>query len=101
MPYTTEGVGYRNTDTSRAAATSRKRTPMREMVLKVLRDNPMGLTAQGVADALGKPHYYGLQPRLSELKNEGLAYDTGKRRLLPTGNLGIVWAAIPIQGTLL
>ena len=101
MPYTDEGVGYRDVDTSLAAANSKKRVPMRERVFNTLTRYPMGMTAQEVAEALGRRHYYGLQPRLSELKNDGRIFDTGIRRHLPTGNLGIVWAVVPQQGRLL
>jgi len=92
MPYNRDGVGYQNVDTSKTAADQVKAKPMREQVTQVLKDHwPYGMTAQEVAKAIGRDTFYGVQPRLSELKNEGIIRDSGDRAPLPTGKLGIVW----------
>ncbi len=96
MPYDKKGVGYQHTKsgTSQAAGNSVNRVPMRMQVLKAFRDNPAGLNAQEVAEAVGRSHYYGLQPRITELVNAGLVFDTGKTSPLPTGNGGTIWAIV-------
>lgn len=93
MPYTENGTGFRRTDTSLDAAkkVEKSSAPMRTRVLAVLMGSAEGMTAQEIAEALGLKHYYGMQPRLSELKRKGLIEDSGKRRELPSGNKGIVW----------
>lgn len=92
MPYTDDGIGHSNNDTSLAAVNPEAQLPMRERVFAALTAAwPRGMNASEVAKAVGRKHYYGIQPRLSELKNSGRVYDSGIRRPLHTGRMGIVW----------
>lgn len=91
MPYTAQGVGHRNTDTSEAAATdAEKRAPFwRLMVLQEL-----SLKGPGTADEIAlrlKAPILTIRPRLSELSAEGKIRDTGQRRLNASGKSAAVW----------
>lgn len=89
MPYMDNGVGYQKTDTSRDAAASVKPRNLREAVLGILSAGNR-MTTEEIADALEKP-YVSVQPRLSELRNDGKVIDTGARRLSKWGKQAIVW----------
>lgn len=94
MPYTDNGTGYQNTDTSRSAAVSgegRKLT-LRDQVHDVLRRSIVPLTTQDIAEILHRP-YASVQPRLSELQDEGHVEDSGERGLTEYGRPCIKWRA--------
>lgn len=53
-------------------------------------DFPDGATSYEMADFLKKDHA-GIQPRVSDLRHEGLVVDSGKTRPNHKGNKAIVW----------
>lgn len=73
-----EAPGYRDTDTSQAAAEAIKPkvSVLRGMVLDALAVRPM--TTMEIAHHC-KQRYEGIQPRSSELKEMGLIEDSGER----------------------
>jgi len=93
MPYTRNGIGYRYPDPSRRAAEAAapNAPTIRDEVLAMLRMNVGGLTADEIAQRLGR-HYGSVRPRLSELRRDGLAVDTGRRRTNGFGKTQIVYA---------
>lgn len=95
MPYTDTGIGYRYTDTSLEAAIAGEKTApiLRTMVLNFLRVTKRGWTTEEIADRLGL-EYRSVQPRLSELRNEGQVYDSGERRMSRFHRNIIVWKAV-------
>ena len=93
MPYTESGVGWQKTDTSHAAARTVKAATLKEEALGILLAyTGDGLTAEEIASALHRP-YGSIQPRISELRNDGKVIDTGIRRRGQWGKMIIVWAA--------
>ena len=93
MPYNSEGVGWQRTDTSHAAARTVKAATLKEEVHGILLAyTGDGLTAEEIASALHRP-YGSIQPRISELRNEGKVVNTGLRRQGQWGKQIIVWAA--------
>ena len=93
MPYTAEGVGYRHTDTSRAAVPqSRKALLLRSLVFGAIYEGgPM--TCDDVARKLSISPL-STRPRLTELRKLGWIKDSGKRRTLDSGKSGIVWEVV-------
>lgn len=92
MPYTSAGTGYRRTDTSHEAARQiePKAATLRAEVLDVLKRHPRGLDCDEVAEKLGR--YFGsVRPRITELKNDGLIVDSGRRSESRWGKKVIVW----------
>lgn len=78
MPYTEQGsVGYRNTDTSRDAASEirPKAATIRARVMALLRSPTAA------------------RPRLSELRNAGSVKDSGDRHVSRFGKKIIAWVA--------
>lgn len=94
MPYNDAGIGYRNVDTSFEAAVAGRRTApvLRTMILKFLHVSGRSWTTEEIADALAL-EYRSVQPRLSELCNEGKVIDTGERRISRFNRRTIVWSA--------
>jgi predicted ArsR family transcriptional regulator len=93
MPYTSEGTGYRHTDTSLAAAEAVEPSSatIRERVLALLSDYVGGLTTDEAADKLGIP-FWSVRPRFTELRRDWRIEDSGRRRETPrTGKQAIVW----------
>ena len=97
MPYRADGVGYQNTDTSLAAApvSSRAQT-LRVLVFQTLSAATVPLSVEDVAKLLARP-YCSVQPRFSELKNDGLIEDSGRRTLSQYHKQQICWRVRPIQ----
>lgn len=95
MGYTKEGVGYQGRDTSLQAAQSNvgKKITLREQVKNVLRGTSEALSTEQIAEMLGRP-YVSVQPRLSELANDGLIRDSGKRGKTQWGKQCILWEAL-------
>lgn len=68
-------------------------TTLKDKVLTVLRRYPSGLTADEVAEFCGAS-MLAIRPRVSELKNDGMIEDTGKRRKNPTSRMSAtIWRA--------
>ena len=92
MPYTAQGTGYRNVDTSlEAAEDTQGRAPFwRLMVLQDLNLNGPS-TADEIAGRLGAS-VLTVRPRVSELRNLRQIEDTGERRRNANGKTAAVWA---------
>lgn len=91
MPYTAQGVGYRNMDTSQEAAEAAEGTSSlwRLMVLQDLSMHGPS-TADEVAARLNQS-VLKIRPRVSELRNQRKIIDTGTRRRNATGKSAAVW----------
>jgi predicted transcriptional regulator len=64
---------------------------LKDKVLTVLRRYPSGLTADEVAEFCGAS-MLAIRPRVSELKNDGMIEDTGKRRKnAVSGHIATIW----------
>lgn len=94
MPYTPEGVGYQDTDTSLEAAEkiAPKAETIRAAVLDCLQKSPLPLSSSQIADLIGYPHV-SVWPRLSELRERNLAEDSGQRGKSLYGKKCILWRA--------
>ena len=92
MSYTKSGIGYQKTDTSFAAATINvdQKLTLKAQVLEALRQSSRPLDTEELAGALKRP-YAGVQPRLSELRNEGKVADSGDRGYTQWGRKCIRW----------
>jgi len=92
MGYTPDGIGYQSTDTSKFAATSNvehKKT-IRDQVLELLTTTNDQMSVEQVSECLGRAQV-SVQPRLTELKNDGLVEDSGQRRQTKWGKPSIMW----------
>ena len=90
-----DAPGYRDTDTSRAAAAAiaADLNAMQASVLAAIRAaGEAGMTMEEVAEVAGLGRH-SAQPRTSELRLKGLIRDGGERRALASGRKGIVWVA--------
>ncbi len=92
MPYSDEGIGHRDTDTSREAA--KKVAPaartIRDRILKIMSAWPGPMTADEISQQTGI--YFGsVRPRISELRRDGLIEDSGERRDGEHGMKLIAW----------
>ena len=94
MPYTTHGTGYQGNDTSARAAleVEPRAGTLRAEVIAVLRKQLRPVSTETIAALLGRP-YGSIQPRLSELRESGLAEDSGERGLTRWGRSCILWRA--------
>lgn len=92
MPYTETGVGYRNTDTSAAAAAAiePKAGTIKAKVLDYLHAHPFPMTSEEIAAGLNI-HYRSVQPRLAELRNDNRVKDSGTRKIGMFGKDQIAW----------
>ncbi|MBV7408727.1 hypothetical protein [Maritimibacter sp. DP1N21-5] len=92
MPYTKDGIGYRHTDTSEAAAQSAKTSAetLRARVLDVLAASAIPRSAEGIARSMGE-HPASVKPRISELRNAGKVRDSKKRGRTDMGRSCILW----------
>lgn len=86
--------GFKENDTSRAAADSMKPTAayLRSKCLKALRDRGPS-TADQIADAIGET-VLSCRPRFSEMLELGQISDTGHRDRNASGRSAKIWAAI-------
>ena len=73
-------------DTRRQArdASSRSSAAIAGHIVRLLRGNPEGLTADEIAERLGVS-FLSVRPRVSELKRAGFIQDSGKRRKARSG----------------
>jgi biotin operon repressor len=96
MPYTHDGVGYQRTDTSRDAADgiAPRARAIRKAVLDYLTIAPRPRSTEEIAAAVGVI-YASVQPRLSELRNDGLVIDSGARGTSRYGKKCILWQIAP------
>jgi hypothetical protein len=94
MGYTKENIGYQNRDTSLAAAKAGtgKKVSLREQVYKLLLRSVIPLSTEQIAERLMRP-YVSVQPRISELSNDGRVKDSGKRGKTQWGKSCILWEA--------
>lgn len=96
MPYTSEQIGYQNTDTSKAAAESGagKKITLRDQVLAVIEDRSPNLpvSVETVSAILNRPTV-SVRPRFTELKNAGKIEDSGERGRTQFGKACILWKA--------
>jgi hypothetical protein len=92
MPYTREGIGYQGRDTSMNAANSnvKGRQTIRDQVYEALASSPLPLSTEELAEKIGKP-FASVQPRTSELCNDGRICDSGKRGRTQWGKACILW----------
>ena len=96
MGYTSEGIGYQSTETSRQAINEYNLLTVREKVLLFLRSVSKGnlsLTTEQISRALDIP-YVSVQPRLSELKNENLVKISEDRGQTQYGKTCVKWRAV-------
>jgi len=96
MGYTSEGIGYQSTETSRQAINEYNLLTVREKVLLFLRSVSKGnlsLTTEQISRALDIP-YVSVQPRLSELKNENLVKISEDRGQTKYGKTCVKWRAV-------
>jgi len=87
--------GHRGVDTSVDAARAIEISVSRlqRIALRAIRGaGPLGLTTHELA-ARVRIHRDTIQPRTSELRQQGLIRDSGARRANPTGKNAIVWVA--------
>lgn len=99
MPYTMEGVGYRPCDTSIAAAidlSDHSAATIKKQVLTFLRETKRKWTSDEIAENLGLD-YRLVQPRTSELKNDGLILNTGETKIGKFKRPNALWIATPIH----
>ena len=90
-----DAPGHRGVDTSIAAAedVAPKLGRLQRMAEQAIRDaGYYGATADELAANLAVSRWT-IQPRTTELKLKGLAFDSGMRRLNCTGKSAIVWVA--------
>jgi predicted transcriptional regulator len=66
---------------------------IRDRVLQLLQKVPQALTTEDISELLNIP-YGSVQPRLSELKNDGKIQDTGERGETRWGKACIKWRAL-------
>lgn len=92
MGYTDEGIGYQKRDTSLAAAESDKagKITLREQVFNVIEQSPVPMSADEVAEELGKS-FISIRPRVTELSNEARVKDSGLRGTTQHGKSCILW----------
>jgi len=94
MGYNIEGIGYQNTDTSFKAAQDgiENKLTLRQQVLNVLLESSSPLGSYEIADKLNKP-FISIQPRVTELANDLLIKDSGKRGKTKFNKSCILWEA--------
>lgn len=101
MPYTDTGTGYRQNDTSHAAAVAidASTATIRTTVLRYMRGCTTPVSADDVAEALNLDGCR-VKPRMTELKNDGRIVDSGHRGQTRYGRSCILWVVAPAQGDL-
>ena len=95
MPYTKEGIGYRNRDTSIAAAKSNieGKLTLKEQAYNAIASSAMPLSADEIAEKIGRP-FISVRPRITELANEGRICDSNKRGKTQWGKACILWSVV-------
>jgi len=95
MPYNTQGVGYQNTATSKAAAPTKPMT-LQAMVLEIIM-SAGPIDVERIADFLERP-LVSVRPRLTELQNAGLIRANGTN-LSQFGKKQSLWEMVPVRPT--
>lgn len=92
MPYAPNRVGWKAGDTARKAAEamSPKAPNLRDRVLDVLARSGREMTADEIAETLGKS-FISIRPRCTELSQAGKIVDSGVRRATSNGSSQIAW----------
>lgn len=90
MPYNMQGVGFRDRDTSAAAAQQVDAKTMRGLVLAQFQRSARPLTADQVAGMLGAA-VTSIRPRVTELSILGAIEDSGQRGKTAAGRSSIAW----------
>ena len=92
MPYNQNDIGYQKNEASRNAASfnSEGKLTLREQVF-ILFKKHKELTNEDVSFHLNKPEI-SVQPRISELKNDGRVHNSGKKSMGKWGTLITIWA---------
>lgn len=96
MGYNKEGIGYQQTDTSRQGAEFNKegKLTIRDKVKELfVNTDKLKMTVEEVSKAMSSPEV-SVQPRITELKNEGILQDSGFRRMGKWGTERIVWELV-------
>ena len=91
MPYNQDKIGYQKSDASQQAAKHNRtgKLTIRQQVYNVFLDG-QELTAEEMADFLNRAEI-SVKPRITELKNDGLICDSGKRKTGRWGTSLTVW----------
>lgn len=101
MPLFKEGEAHaRHTDpgTSKQAAAQvrgQEASHLEQLVLRVIREHPAGLTNHEIVDMAGIT-WNTATPRVRPLVRKGLVVDSGERRPGPCGKRCIVWRAVAL-----
>ena len=92
--YNNDGIGYQTADTSREAAefNAGGKVKLRDQVLQAFQQNKK-MTTEQVSSFLGRPEI-SVQPRVSELKNDGKIKDSGERKIGKWGASIKIWELI-------
>jgi hypothetical protein len=91
-----DAPGFKASGPSEQAATAINGTAktLREQVLKIIAASPAGLSADAVADRLGKS-ILSVRPRVSELRRLGEIQPTTKRAKYESGMSATIWVRSP------
>ena len=65
---------------------------LRRQALNCLKANPQGLTADEIAELIGR-NWWSVRPRMTELKDRGHLIKTGIKRRNVSGTPATVWRA--------
>ena len=95
LPYTDEGTGYQNTDTSLNAALLAKPKRLRDRVYALI----LGVKPFGIFSAEDIAHHLrcdpaSVKPRLTELQSLGKIKDSGARGKTRMGRSCILWTIV-------
>jgi hypothetical protein len=91
-----DGAGFKSNGPSQEAAQAIERTAktLRDQVLRTFQQSPQGLTADAVADRLGKS-ILSVRPRVSELHRQGEIRPAGDRGKNDSGMSATIWVISP------
>ena len=95
MGYNKDDIGFQDNDASELAAqfNAAGKVTLREQVKQLFIDNKR-LTTEQVSNLLQRPEI-SVQPRVSELKNEGVIQNSGERVVGKWGTSITVWEVSP------
>ena len=94
MPYTQDGIGFQNTDTSKAAAATGGKLRARDAMQNYFEAWPeLKFSPEQLSARLEIPECT-IKPRLTELKNDGIIQDSGKRGETKWGKPCILWELV-------
>lgn len=91
MPYNQSKIGYQKNDASKEAASFnlKGKLTIRQQVFELFKEYK-SLTVEDVSKILDRAEI-SVQPRVSELKNDGLIEDSGKKSMGKWGTSITVW----------